>query len=251
MKISHVNLTMNRGEIVRECFPHNQRVAGRKPDEIVWVDNGSTDGTADFARENADICVLNKKNLGMAHGFNTAFALATGDMIVMMGAYSKAPDGWLDAMVKVHESSKAEGVCIFHAPVDVEPGRFRGGVEIHAGYECQRALFIEAQLFPKAILDKYGYFDESLDPYWPCDVEYAFRTDHHGFYALAIKGLIVEHCGRGQNIEPMMPNPNGEGMLPYWQWKQAVQWTPQVYARINANAAAGYPRLGYNQKPLP
>jgi GT2 family glycosyltransferase len=242
---------MNRGSIVRECFSHNQRVAGRKPDEIVWVDNGSTDGTADFARENADICVLNRKNLGMAHGFNTAFALATGDLIVMMGAYSKAPDGWLEAMLNVLEASKAEGVCIFHAPVDAEPGRFRGGVEVHAGYVCQKTLFIEAQLFHKSILDKYGYFDESLDPYWPCDVEYAFRTDHHGFYAVAINGMTVEHCGRGQDVEPMMPNPNGDGMLPYWEWKKMVQWSPQVNSHLHALSERGWPRIGLNQKLLP
>jgi len=250
MIISHIQLTMNRGDIVRECFAHNQNTAGRKVDEIVWVDNGSTDGTADFAREHADICVLNKRNLGMAYGFNRAFALATGDFIVMMGAYSKAPDGWLAAMVKVYESSKADGVCIFHAPVDAEPGRFRGGTEVHDIYTCQRTLLIESMLFPKTTLEKFGYLDESLDPYWPCDVEYAFRADHHGSYALAIIGMVVQHCGRGQDVEPQMPNPNGGGIMPYWEWKKAVQWSPQVYDRINANAAAGYPRLGLNQKPM-
>src|SRR5438093_1505151 len=94
MKISQIKLTMNRGGIVRDCFAHNESLPGRKPDEIVWMDNGSTDGTAEFAQEHSDICVLNRKNLGMAYAFNRAFALATGDMILMLGAYCKAPNGY-------------------------------------------------------------------------------------------------------------------------------------------------------------
>lgn len=252
MRISHVILTMNRGNIVRECYPHNLANCGRKPDEIVWVDNGSTDGTAEYAKANADICVLNKKNLGMAHGFNTAYALATGDMIVMMGAYSKAPDNWLHAMEQVYESSKADGVCIFHDPVGKEPDRYRGNMdeEVHNGYTCRQTLLLEAQLFPKSNLDKYGYFDEALDPYWPCDVEYCFRCDNYGARALAIIGMTVQHCGRGDDIEPFMPNPNGEGMLPYHEWKKAIQWRKEVHDYINSRSQAGWPRLGFDQKPL-
>lgn len=251
MKISQVYLSMGRFDIAKECFEHNMAMCGRKPDEIVWVDNGSTDGTAEFAREHADICVLNKRNMGMAHGFNTGWMLATGDMIAMVHIYAKAPENWLKAFADVYESSKADGICIYHDAVADNPTRFRGGEETHAGFKCQRSLFIESCFFPKSNLDKFGYYDESLDPYWPTDVEYTFRLDRHGFSALAIHGLTVEHCGRGNDIEPMMPNPATGEMMPYFEWKNTVQWRPECRARIQSNAANGWPRIGFNQKPIP
>lgn len=251
MRISQIFQTMGRLEIAKECFAHNMRNCGRKPNEIVWVDNGSTDGTAEFAREHADICVLNKRNMGMTHGFNTAWSLATGDMISQVHIYAKAPDNWMQIFCDVYESSQADGVCIYQNPVSNDPNRFRGGEEMHAGYKCQRSLFLEACFFPKAMLDKYGYMDESLDPYWPCDVEYTYRLDYHGFRALAIHGLTTEHCGHGNDIEPLMPNPTTGEMMPYFEWKKLVQWRPEVHARIAANAANGWPRFGLNQKPIP
>lgn len=251
MKITAVFVTMGRQTIVKDCFAHNMSNCGRPPDEIVWVDNGSTDGTADFARANSDICLLNRKNLGVAHAFNRAFMLANGDLIAQIGAYSKAPDNWLKIMCEVYEAAKPDGVCIYNQPVEIEPGRFRGASEVHAGHTCQPGLFLEGSLFPKSVLDRFGYLDELLDPYWPTDVEYAFRVDHHGFRALAICGLLVVHCGRTKDIEPMMPNPNGSGMMPYYAWKQAVQWRTEVLARIDENAKNGYPKFGFNQLPQP
>jgi len=251
MKITQIYLSMGRYSIAKECFEHNMGTCGRKPDEIVWVDNGSTDGTAELAREHADICVLNKRNMGAAHGFNTAMVLATGDMISIVGIYSKAPENWLQIFCDVYESSKADAVCMYHHPVEADPERFRGGQETHAGYTCQRALFLESSFFPKSTVERFGYFDEALDPYWPCDVEYTFRCDGHGCKALAICGITVEHCGRGDDIEPMMPDPTTGEMIPYFQWKKAVQWRPEVRARINSNAEKGWPILGFNQKPIP
>lgn len=251
MKVSMVCLTMGRLNIVKECFEHNIKNCGRMPDEIVWVDNGSVDGTADYARQNADILVLNKSNAGVSRGFNVGFMLATGDLIAVVGgAYSKAPNNWLKIMLEVYESSLADGVCIYCQSVELEPGRLRGGEETHAGRKCSRALFLEGFLFPKINLEKFGYYDEFLDPYWPSDVEYTFRVDHHGFKSLVIHDMTIEHCGRGNDTEPMMKNPNGDDMLPYWQWKQAVQWRQEVKDRIHSNSQKGWPILGFNQPKI-
>lgn len=248
MRVSHIVVTMGRRAIAEECYHHNLQTCGRKPDELIWVDNASQDGLSDFAKEKADLCLLSRTNMGMAHAFNRAYMLATGDVIVNLGAYCKGPDNWLKVMCEVYEASKADGVCYYHAPVESDPTRFRGDAETHAGYACHRALFLETSLFSKTVLDRFGFYDELLDPYWPMDVEYAFRTDHHGLKALAIYNMMATHCGRGNDIEPMMPNPDGSGgMLPYYAWKQAVQWSPKVLARIDENSKNGYPKFSFNQ----
>src|SRR5215831_17357548 len=66
--IAAVVVTFNRLALLQECVSglRNQR---KKPDAIIIVDNGSTDGTSKWLDEQNDLHVIHQENSGSAGGF--------------------------------------------------------------------------------------------------------------------------------------------------------------------------------------
>jgi GT2 family glycosyltransferase/2-polyprenyl-3-methyl-5-hydroxy-6-metoxy-1,4-benzoquinol methylase len=98
-RASVIVLTYNQLEYTRECV---KSVLDHTPQpfELIFVDNGSTDGTPDYLRTipGAKV-VLNKENLGFAAGNNQGLALASGRYIVLLNNDAIVTEGWLDGLL--------------------------------------------------------------------------------------------------------------------------------------------------------
>lgn len=75
MKISAIVVTYNRLFLLKECI-EAIRAQTRKVDEIIVVNNSSTDGTLEWLQSQSDLTVVTQKNSGGAGGFNTGMKLA-------------------------------------------------------------------------------------------------------------------------------------------------------------------------------
>ena len=64
-----VVVTHNRLSLLKECIKA-LRSQTRRPDRILIVNNGSTDGTAEWLRRQSDLGVLHQDNLGASGGFH-------------------------------------------------------------------------------------------------------------------------------------------------------------------------------------
>jgi glycosyltransferase involved in cell wall biosynthesis len=88
----------------------------RQPDEVVIVDGGSTDGTADRFREDPRITVIDAPGANISAGRNVALAHATHEVIAATDADCELDPGWLAAIVAPIEAG-ADVAAGFYQPI--------------------------------------------------------------------------------------------------------------------------------------
>jgi glycosyltransferase involved in cell wall biosynthesis len=84
-RVSVLICTYNYARYLPQCLASvlNQT---RPPDEVIVIDDGSTDGTADVMREFPEVRYVYQENTGKAVAFGRAFSLSTGDIIFHLDA---------------------------------------------------------------------------------------------------------------------------------------------------------------------
>lgn len=125
MKISAVITTLNEGANLRRTVDSLQSTlpAGS---EIVVVDDGSTDGSADFLEtRNGTMRLVRTDNLGVTRARNRGAACSGGDVIVFADAHIETPPGWWRPLVEVLEDPAAGAAA---------PGISALGHEAHKGF---------------------------------------------------------------------------------------------------------------------
>jgi glycosyltransferase involved in cell wall biosynthesis len=103
VKISVVLPTLNESVMLRRTV-EQFRSTLPEPSEIIVVDNGSTDGSADFLDESEfeDVVLIREpKPLGVAGARNRGFAEARGEVVVFADAHVDIPERWWQPMVAV------------------------------------------------------------------------------------------------------------------------------------------------------
>ncbi len=91
----------NRVELTRDCLTTLATLNGLPDYELIVIDNGSTDGTAEFlAQLGGDVrIVTNTENVGFAKACNQGAALARGKYLVFLNNDTIPRPGWLEALV--------------------------------------------------------------------------------------------------------------------------------------------------------
>lgn len=243
-RISWVILTYNRAKSVEKAITHCMGNAGYPWDEIVWCDNGSTDGVRDFMTMlEPEVAILNKTNLGVAKGYNRAMAMATGTHMVITGCDMLMPDLWMAKMVKCFDVIPNTGiVTIYASPMSVVKERIRGEPAVEGGIRIQPAMPIGRRMLPVSLQREIGYFNEGFGMYGWDDVAWGNRAEvvckAKGLRYYNLPDMVAEHLGTEGNV-----GYDHKDEHEYWNWKKKQVSDPkkqELLADLRKNGWPGF-----------
>jgi len=192
--------------------------------EIVFVDNGSTDGSIDFVKktfkgESKIKIVALMRNYGFSKGNNVGFKHSKGKYVILLNNDTEVQPNFVEELVKVAESDEKIGSVgckivnydgsagygpVFTNKGFIVPFLFASDIKlvrrrwekICSMYSANLANCGCAVLYGKKVLEIVGGFDEDFWSDWE-DHDLGFRITLAGFKSVYTPKTAVFHAGAG------------------------------------------------------
>jgi GT2 family glycosyltransferase/glycosyltransferase involved in cell wall biosynthesis len=184
--------------------------------EVIVVDNGSDDGSAEFVRDRfSQVSVVAlPENLGFGGGSNAGFRAAKNDIVVLLNSDMRVERDFLAPLLAgfQDENTFAVSCQIFFS----DPAKLREETGLTEGWWQQGALRVRhrvepeiRELFPcfyggggscafdRSKFLELGAFDELLKPFYLEDTDLGFLAWKRGWKVLYQPASIVYHEHRG------------------------------------------------------
>ncbi len=184
------------------------------PFEVVLVDNGSSDGTAAYARALRDPrirVIRNAKNLGFARAVNQGLAEARGPYAVWLNNDCVVTAGWLESLQDTLERSPSIGAvgpvthraCALQlaegkAPLPRDLERFAAAWSLSRRGQATWAHRLEGfcLLHRTDLLRRIGFLDERFGLGCYEDFDWCLRARQAGYELYVAEDVYVAHRGR-------------------------------------------------------
>ncbi len=194
--VSVIVLNYNGREFVRACL--NSIRAQVYPDfEVLFVDNGSTDGSAELVSEEYPWVklIVSPKNLGFAGGNNLGVERASHDLVVLVNNDVVVQDGWLAELVAAISEPNV-GIASSLCHTDGMPKLFyaRNGTLNLLGQNIMLAFEKPEDIF---YASGCSMIFRKSDIGLPFDADYfAYSEDVHLGFRVRFSGKLVRHTNK-------------------------------------------------------
>lgn len=206
--VSLIICTRNRADHLRETLEAMGaiHVPPHLSTELLVVDNGSTDNTAEIVRSctlpNMPVVYEFAPQRGKAHAHNTGMEAAKGDIFLWTDDDVRPPQDWIAAMCEPIISGKADAVAgkVKMAPHLERPWMTRTHYDRLSDTRFMPEDFgsmIGANMaFHRRVREKVPVFDTELGPGalgFMDDSLYAFQIVKAGYRLVAAPSVVVDH----------------------------------------------------------
>ena len=180
--------------------------------EILVVDNGSTDGSAEWLREHQIPTLELTENLGFAGGVNRGIQACDSEYVILLNNDTIVQDGFVRELIRAIESSErlfAVGAMMLrsddHSRIDsagdgltVLGWAYQRGIdEDMTDYLSECDVFAAcagAAIYRRRIFDEIGLFDEMHFAYLE-DIDICYRARLAGYFSRYCPTARVYHLG--------------------------------------------------------
>lgn len=188
----------------------------RSDTELIWIDNGSSDGASDFVREHypqAKVCIL-PENMGVAYARNRGVELSDGKFVLFLDDDTVASASVIETMMnylETHPDVGIAGSALRDASGNYQDS-FKGypGLFVKVKNVIKSKLHINTrtvlpnhviyptyvigacQLIRREVFDKIGLLDESIF-YGPEDADFCIRAHSAGYLTAYLPHVSILH----------------------------------------------------------
>lgn len=226
MSVAAVIVTHNSAAAVTECLAHLKGL-----DEIVVVDNASSDHTVEAVRHTAPhaILVANECNTGFASGVNRGVEACRSDLILLINP-DAAPTGPITSSGPLAQRAKQSDIGVVGGKLIGMDGGVQTGFAVRA-FPTRMVLALETlginrlwpsnaanrryrtadfdysrsqeceqpagafMMFRRSLFEELGGFDERFHPAWFEDVDFCLRAKRAGYRNWYEPGSAAIHEG--------------------------------------------------------
>ncbi len=217
---SIVILTYNQLQYTRQCVESIQSRT-TQPYELIFVDNGSTDGTVDYLRSLSNVTVIeNTENRGYAAGVNQGIRASRGEYIVLLNNDVVVTSGWLDRHLNALDRDRSIGLVgptltwpecpqMIDPPykdlAELETFAHTWATEKEGCVEDVPELIGACMATRREVIDRVGLLDEDFGIGQCEDKDFCRRVAAAGYRCVIARDAFVHHFGHrtflGNNID--------------------------------------------------
>ena len=209
-KVSIIVVNWNGERFLRDCL---RALSGQSyaSCEIILVDNGSSDNSVRFARENfPEVKVVElSENKGFTGGNAAGFEIAQGAFIALVNTDARVDETWLQNLIEPMVRDRTVGICasklIFTESLTLNStgdGLTTAGVGFNRGLGGSAADFNSfelvfgacgaAVLYRRRMLDEIGFLDDDFFLYDE-DTDLNFRAQLAGWKCAYVPTAVAHH----------------------------------------------------------
>lgn len=178
IKTAIVILNWNGEKFLKQFLPSVSKCSGGEENKIIVADNGSTDNSVLFVKENFPEIklILFDKNYGFTGGYNKALQQIEARYFVLLNSDVEVSENWLNPIIEMMDGDKTIAAAMpkilsFHDKSKFEYAGASGGFIDKFGYP-----FCRGRILDKTEEDK-GQYDTVRDIFWASGAAMFVRAD--------------------------------------------------------------------------